>query len=59
MNPPAHLSKKYQDIPFVYLDVPKIVPDDNFVEAWLESKEVVKRLHASEAFPYTPKKPKK
>jgi hypothetical protein len=59
MNPPAHLSEKYKEIPFVYLDVPKIVPDDNFVEIWLESKEVVKRLQASEAFPYTPEEAEK
>lgn len=52
--PPSHLVEKYQHIPFVYLDVPKIVPDDNFVERWLEQQHVVKRQQASEAFPYTP-----
>jgi hypothetical protein len=27
-TPPKHLAEKYQHIPFVYLDVPKIVPRD-------------------------------
>ena len=53
-TPPKHLAEKYQHIPFVYLDVPKIVPDDNFVEMWMENKQVVKRQHASDAFPYSP-----
>lgn len=53
MNPPKHLAEKYRHIPFVYLDVPKIVPDDNFVEMWMANKQVVKRLQPSDAFPYT------
>lgn len=51
---PEHLIEKYQHIPFIYLDVPKIIPDDNFIECWLENTVVVKRLQTSEAFPYSP-----
>ena len=38
MNPndqyPPHFAEKYQDIPFVLLDIPRIVPDEIFYPLW-------------------------
>lgn len=40
---PKHFDEKYKDIPYLFLDIPKIVPDENFKELWNEKKVPIVR----------------
>jgi hypothetical protein len=53
-NWPAHFAEKYKNIPYVFLDVPKIEVDDNFHEVWNEFKKPILRLKPDARDPRTP-----
>lgn len=53
-NYPKHLGEKYKGIPFVILDIPKIVMDDNFHEVWNEHKKPILRVKADQRNPLGP-----
>lgn len=48
---PPYLVRKYQGIPFVILDIPKIVMDDNFQEVWQANKKPILRIKADDRNP--------
>lgn len=55
-NYPPHFAEKYNNIPYVFLDIPRIVPDDNFLELWDTYKIPVLRkpgFHDAK-YPFTP-----
>jgi hypothetical protein len=58
MNPndqyPAHFAEKYQGIPFVLLDIPKIVPDEIFNSLWPLKSIPIVRKKPDERYPYSP-----
>ena len=49
---PKYFDQRYKGIPYLLLDVPKIVPDDNFKELWNESKVSIVRQRPDERYPY-------
>ena len=48
---PPTIANKYAGIPFVILDIPKIVMDDNFHEVWNEHKKPILRIKADQRNP--------
>jgi hypothetical protein len=50
---PTHLIDKYKDIPYVALDIPKIVLDDNFYEVWEANKQPIVRVKPDVRYPYS------
>lgn len=46
--------EKYQNIPYVVLDIPKIVPDDNFQSLWQNHAIPVVRIKPDSRYHYTP-----
>lgn len=50
---PQHLAEKYAGIPFVYLDVPKVVVDDHFLETFNTLARPVLRLAKTNGYPFT------
>jgi hypothetical protein len=48
---PHTLTTKYGGIPFVILDIPKIVMDDNFHEVWEANKKPILRIKADQRNP--------
>ena len=57
MNPndqyPPHFAEKYQDIPFVLLDIPRIVPDEIFYPLWATKSIPILRKKPDDRYPYT------
>ena len=55
-NYPKHFVEKYNNIPYVFLDIPRIVPDDNFMELWETYKiPVLRKVGQHDAkYPFTP-----
>jgi len=51
---PAHFVEKYQHLPYVLLDIPRIVPDDCFQDLWQQHSVPILRLKPDERYPYTP-----
>jgi hypothetical protein len=53
---PVHFDQKYNNIPFVFPDIPKIVPDDNFMEVWNEYNiPILRKLDKIDPkYPFTP-----
>lgn len=51
---PPTIAEKYSGIPFVILDIPKIVMDDNFHDIWNEHKKPILRIKADERNPMSP-----
>ncbi len=51
---PEHLSKKYIGIPYVFLDIPRIVPDEHFVDMFHERAQYVRRLKKTAGYPFDP-----
>lgn len=52
-NYPRHLGEKYKGIPYVLLDIPRIVPDENFVETFKKEARPVLRLQKTKGYPFT------
>ncbi len=50
---PERLIEKYKDIPYVALDIPKIVLDDNFYEVWEANKQPILRVKSDVRYPYS------
>jgi hypothetical protein len=50
---PPYLVRKYKDIPYVALDIPKIVMDDNFYEIWEANKQPILRIKSDSRHPYS------
>ena len=50
---PDHYDTKYQGIPFVVLDIPKIEMDDNFLSVWNENAIPVVRLKPDARYTWT------
>ena len=63
MNPndqyPPHFAEKYQDIPFVLLDIPRIVPDEIFYPLWATKSIPILRKKPDDRYPYTPEEAQK
>ena len=53
-NYPKHLAEKYNNIPYVILDIPKIVPDDHFTEVWEGMNIPIVRTKPDPRYPYSP-----
>ena len=53
---PPHFAEKYNNIPYVVLDVPKIIPDDNFIDVWNEYNiPILRKLDKIDPkYPFTP-----
>ena len=53
---PAHFAEKYNNIPYVILDVPSITPDDNFMDLWNVNKVPILRKSdkIDPKYPFTP-----
>ena len=51
---PPHFAEKYFNIPYVILDIPKIVPDDHFGEVWKEKNVPIVRTKPDPRYPYSP-----
>lgn len=51
---PQHFVEKYQHLPYVLLDIPKIIPDDNFQELWSTHAVPILRTRPDDRYPYTP-----
>lgn len=49
---PAHFDEKYKNIPYLFLDVPKIVPDNNFKDLWNEKKVSIVRQKPDDRYPF-------
>ena len=49
---PKHFDEKYKDIPYLFLDIPKIVPDDNFKELWDTKKVSIVRQKPDDRYPF-------
>lgn len=49
---PKHFDEKYKGIPYLILDIPKIVPDSNFKELWNENKVPIVRVKPDERYPF-------
>lgn len=49
---PKHFDEKYKDIPYLFLDTPKIVPDDNFKDLWNEKKVAIVRQRPDDRYTY-------
>lgn len=49
---PAHFDEKYKGIPYLFLDMPKIVPDDNFKDLWNEKKVAIVRQRGDDRYPF-------
>lgn len=49
---PKHFDEKYKNIPYLFLDVPKIIPDDNFKNLWNEKKIPVVRRLPDDRYPF-------
>ena len=50
---PEHLSQKYMGIPYVFLDIPRIVPDEHFVDMFHEQSRYVRRLEKTTGYPFS------
>lgn len=55
-NYPKHFDEKYNNIPYIMLDIPRIVPDDNFMEVWNQYKiQILRKAGKHDAkYPFTP-----
>jgi len=53
---PPHFAEKYNNIPYVVLDIPRIVPDDNFMAVWTEYHIPILRKPGKldPKYPYSP-----
>lgn len=51
---PLHLVEKYKNIPYVILDIPKIIPDEIFSTLWEEKNAPIVRLKPDSRYPYSP-----
>jgi hypothetical protein len=51
-NYPPHFAEKYNNIPYLFLDIPRIAPDDNFKDLWNEKKIPVLRKLPDERYPF-------
>lgn len=51
---PLHFAEKYNNIPYVILDIPKIVPDDHFSTVWQEKNVPIVRTKSDSRYPYSP-----
>lgn len=53
---PNHFADKYNNIPYVILDVPSIIPDDNFMEVWQANNVPILRKpdKIDPKYPFTP-----
>ena len=49
---PKHFDEKYKGIPYLLLDIPKIIPDDNFKNLWNEKKIPIVRVKRDERYPF-------
>lgn len=52
-NYSKYLEEKYKNIPFVYLDVPRIVPEQHFLETFKSQARPVLRLSKTNGYPFT------
>ena len=52
-NYPRHLEEKYKGIPYVLLDIPRIVPDEHFVETFNKEARHVLRLSKTNGYPFS------
>lgn len=50
---PEHLSAKYMGIPYVFLDIPRIVPDEHFVDMFHQQARHVRRLEKTAGYPFS------
>lgn len=50
---PRHLVEKYQGIPFVHLDVPRLVADQNFLDVFNSQAQPVLRVAKTNGYPFT------
>jgi hypothetical protein len=51
---PKHFVEKYQGIPYIPLDIPKIEPDDDFWELWNTRTVPIVRLKPDHRYPFDP-----
>ena len=51
-NYPRHLGEKYKNTPYVVLDIPRIVPDEHFVDMFNERSRNVLRLKKTNGYPF-------
>jgi hypothetical protein len=54
MQPTKISDDKYKGVPFVILDIPRIIVDDNFKEVWKENAIPVVRLRPDSRYTWTP-----